>query len=90
MTFLFPFKKKKKISINIKLLAGLDKISGYNPETGIRLEAAEGTRLKKVLKQIDLPQDQPLSFLINGNKVSSRERLQDGDEVFCFLPFAGG
>ena len=88
--FLSLFKKKNKISINIKLLAGLDKIAGYNPETGITLETVEGNRLKNVLKQIELPQDQPLSFLINGNKVSARERLQDGDEVFCFLPFAGG
>ena len=71
-------------------MAGLDKIAGYNPETGITLETVEGARLKNVLKQIELPQDQPLSFLINGNKVSARERLQDGDEVFCFLPFAGG
>lgn len=90
MMFLSLFKKKNKISINIKLLAGLDKIAGYNPETGITLETVEGTRLKNVLKQIELPQDQPLSFLINGNKVSARERLQNGDEVFCFLPFAGG
>ncbi|MCG8333610.1 MAG: MoaD/ThiS family protein [Proteobacteria bacterium] len=90
MMFLSLFKKKNKISINIKLLAGLDKIAGYNPETGITLETVEGARLKNVLKQIELPQDQPVSFLINGNKVSARERLQDGDEVFCFLPFAGG
>ncbi len=90
MTFPLPFRKKNKISVNIKLLAGLDKIAGYNPETGITLEVTEGDRLKKALKQVELPQDQPLSFLINGNKVSAKERLKDGDEVFCFLPFAGG
>lgn len=90
MRFPIPFKKKNKISVNIKLLAGLDKIADYNPETGIKLEIVEGARLNKALKQIELPQDQPLSFLINGNKVTARERLKDGDEVFCFLPFAGG
>lgn len=90
MTFPFPFKKKNKISVNIKLLAGLDKIASYNPETGIKLEVVDGVRLKKALKQIELPKDQPISFLINGNKVTARERLKDGDEVFCFLPFAGG
>ncbi len=90
MNFIFPCKKKNKITINVKLLAGLDKIKGYNPEQGLELSVNDGVKLKKALKQIELPKDQPLSFIINGNKVTANTRLKEGDETFCFLPFAGG
>ena len=82
--------KKKQISINVKLLTGLDKIEGYDPQQGFQLLTEDGIKLKKALKPIALPWDQPISFLINGEKASSNSHLKEGDEVFCFLPFAGG
>ena len=84
------FKKKKTISINVKLLAGLDKAAGYNADKGIDLNVVEGIKLKKALRQINLPDDQPVSYIINGEKVTADARMKQGDEVFCFLPFAGG
>lgn len=82
--------RKQKIKVNVKLLAGLDQISGYNPKTGITLEVANGTPLRKAVKSIPLPSDQPVSYMVNGNKVSDNVPLKEGDEIFCFLPFAGG
>ncbi len=84
------FRKQKKISVNVKLLAGLDQKEGYNAEKGIELELSDGTKLKKLLKMVDLPGDQPISFIVNGEKAGPHDRLSEGDEVFCFLPFAGG
>lgn len=84
------FQKKKKISVNVKLLAGLDQIEGYDAAKGIQLDLPDKTQLKRLFKEVDLPGDQPVSFIVNGEKAGPKDRLSDGDEVFCFLPFAGG
>ncbi len=84
------FGTKQKILVNVKLLAGLDKIDGYNPEKGIDLSVPEGIKLKKAVKSIDLQQRELVCFMINGERVDKNTRLKDGDQVFCFLPFAGG
>lgn len=84
------FGRKKKIRVNVKLLAGLDTIPGYDSEKGIMLEIPEQAKLKKALKSIDLPRDKPVSYIVNGEKAELSRKLNDGDEVFCFLPFAGG
>jgi len=87
---MWPLKANKVVQVNFKLLAGLDQVADYNPDLGIDLQIVEGTRLKKAVKLIELPSDQPISFIINGEKANQKNRLYDGDEVFCFLPFAGG
>lgn len=84
------FKRRKEISVNIKLLAGLDKIEGYDANRGIQLKVHEGTKIKKIIKQINLPDNNSISFIVNGEKADLNRRLKDNDEVFCFLPFAGG
>lgn len=84
------FGKKKKIRVNVKLLAGLDQQEGYDATRGIQVEVPEKTKLKRLLKVIDLPVNQPVSFIVNGEKAKPGDRLAEGDEVFCFLPFAGG
>ena len=86
----FLLRHKKTIKVQIKLLAGLDRLEGYDPQKGIRIEVPEGTRLKYVLKTVPLPRDQPISYIVNGEKAKGNTRLKDGDEIFCFLPFAGG
>jgi molybdopterin converting factor small subunit len=82
--------RKPNIKVNVKLLAGLDKIEGYVPEKGIELLVPEGIKLKKAVKSIELQQRELVCFMINGERVKSNAKLQDGDEIFCFLPFAGG
>jgi len=84
------FGKKKQIKVNVKLLAGLDRIDGYNPETGIEISFPEGTKLKKAVKKLNLPKQEPIAFIINGEKVDPTAKLKEGDEIFCFLPVSGG
>ncbi|MCP4752450.1 MAG: MoaD/ThiS family protein [Proteobacteria bacterium] len=84
------FGQKRRISVTVKLLAGLDQADGYDPDRGIVLQIPEGTRLKKAVKTLNLPRQQPISYIINGEKVNPGAKLSDGDEIFCFLPFAGG
>ncbi len=84
------FVKKKLVNINIKLLTGLDNVEGYDPERGTDMQVQEGIKLKDVVKKLDLPFDQPISYIINGEKAKISARLKEGDEVFCFLPFGGG
>ena len=88
--FLDKFFNKEKITVNVKLLAGLDSIEGYDRQTGITLELVEGAKLKKALRRIDLPHDSSISYIVNGEPAASSVRLKDGDEVFCFYPLAGG
>ncbi len=87
---MWMFVAKKRINVNVKLLAGLDQREGYDPEEGIALELSKGFKLKKVVKLLGLPGHEPIAFIINGEKANPGSRLHDGDEVFCFLPFAGG
>jgi sulfur carrier protein ThiS len=84
------FRRKKRIKVNIKLLAGLEQREGYDTETGIEMELAAGTRLKKAVRQLNLPADQLISYIVNGERAHPGRKLFDGDQVFCFLPFAGG
>ncbi|MBU2514789.1 hypothetical protein KJ966_25995 [bacterium] len=84
------FRKKPRISINVKLLAGFDKMEGYDPQKGIVLEVTEGIKLKKAIRQINLPKNQTISYIINGEKADLNSVLKQDDEIFCFFPMAGG
>ena len=87
------FRSRKNISINVKLYSGLDrqaKISHYDPESGIELEIAKGSRLKKVFKSIGLSTRESTVGFINGKKADPGERLKDGDVVYLMKPVSGG
>ena len=84
------FRRKKIISVNIKLMTGLDDKKGYDPEKGMDLYLKEGLRLSKIKSKLQIPKKLPVAFMINGQKVEPETKLKDGDEVFCYLPFAGG
>ncbi len=90
MKFSSFFSKKPTISVNVKLLAGFDKIKGYDPQKGVVLELPEGIKLKKALRKIDIPRSQGFSFIINGEKAGLSTKLKQDDEIFCFFPMAGG
>lgn len=90
MIFKKLLKRKPVIKISIKLLAGFDKLDGYDPEKGFVLELTDGTKLKNALKLVDIPQKKSISYIINGEKANMNSKLGHGDEVFCFFPMAGG
>jgi len=87
------FGPKKNIAITIKLFGGLDSHAGiekYDPDVGVDLEVPDRIRLRKAIKKIGLGKTSSISFFINGNPAGPRERLKNGDIVFCMRPMAGG
>ena len=84
---------KQTITIKIRLFAGLDQdadLKDYDRETGLDLNIPRGTRLKKVVKLIGLPNRHLLAYFINGEQVELGRKLEDGDDISCLKPAAGG
>ena len=85
--------KKENIIVTVKLFSGLDQEAGikdYDPDAGLELEFADGVRLNKALKKYNLAQSGSVALFINGNQVEPKEKLKDGDIIFCMRPVAGG
>jgi sulfur carrier protein ThiS len=90
---MFLSKMRPTVSVNVKLFAGIDKdanVAGYDHNAGLVLTVPEGARLKKVVKMIGLPKRYTLVFFINGQRVGLQQKLEDGDEIACLRPIAGG
>jgi molybdopterin converting factor small subunit len=87
------FGARENITIHVKLYSGLDrqaKMNHYDPDAGLEIELAKGTRLKKVFKAMGLsPHDSTVGF-INGKKAGLSNRLNDGDVVYFMKPVSGG
>ena len=84
---------KNSITITIKLFAGLDKdldIDDSNRHEGIVLKVSQGTGLKKAVKLIGLSDQYAVVYFINGERIGLRRKLEDGDEIVCLKPAAGG
>jgi len=82
-----------EISVTVKLYAGLEKDSGieeYDPARGIRLAFPGGTRLKEVIRRLQLKDSRRLIYFINGKRVGMWRKLRSGDEISCLRPLAGG
>ena len=72
------------ITVKVRLFAGLDRnadVDDYDRDEGITLNVPEGTRLKKVVKMISLPDRYSLVYFIHGEQVGLRKKLEDGDEI---------
>jgi len=84
---------KSTVTVKVRLFAGIDKdanVDNYDRNEGLTLKVPNGTRLKKVVKMIGLGDRYALVFLINGERAGLRKRLEDGDEIACLRPVAGG
>jgi sulfur carrier protein ThiS len=87
------FWRKKLITVNVKLFAGLDKeakLEQYDPYKGVELEFPEGTRLRQVLKMLHLSQIKSVAYFIDGERIGLRTKLKQGDEISCLRPLGGG
>jgi hypothetical protein len=87
------FWNKKTITVTLKFFSGLDKdlkLKGYDPAKGIAVTVPDGTRLKKILKSMGLKNISSHSFFLNAERVSAWTKLQEGNEVSCLRPSAGG
>lgn len=81
------------IRITVKLFAGLEidaGLEGYNPATGIEIQALPGVRVKHIVKQLGLPDRRRLAYFVDGTRVGLWKKLRDGDEISCLRPLAGG
>ena len=84
---------KQTITIKVRLFTGLDQdanLNGYDRQEGLNLNVPRGTRLKKVVKMIGLPDRHLLAYFINGERVGLWRKLEDGDDISCLKPAAGG
>ena len=84
---------KQTITVKIRLFAGLDQdasLKDYDREEGLNFNIPRGTRLKKVVKMIGLTNRHMLAYFINGEQVALGRKLEDGDEISCLKPAAGG
>lgn len=83
----------REISVIVKLYAGLEKdsgIEGYDPARGIHLVLPDGTRMKKVVRRLQLKDSRRLIYFVNGKRVGMWRKLRSGDEISCLRPLAGG
>ena len=81
------------IQVKVKLYGGLDCLAGvenYDPDVGLSMAVPENIRLGKAIKKIGLDKTGSISLFINGNAATLRDRLKDGDIIFCMRPVAGG
>ena len=77
------------MNINIYLLGYLAKFSPTKREK-FNLELPEGATVGQVLKKIEFPADLERVLLVNGRRADGSAQLADGDEIFVFMPAAGG
>lgn len=87
------FWSKENITITVKLFNGLDheaKVESYDTETGISMVMPKHSKLKKAIKSLGLNPYDSIALFINGKKAGFREKLNDGDVVFCMKPVVGG
>ena len=84
---------QNSLTVKVRLFAGIDKeanIGDFDRNVGHTLEVPKGTRLKKVVKMIELSKNYTLVFFINGERVGLWKKLEEGDEITIFRPTAGG
>lgn len=76
--------------VHIKLSTTLrDCVPGYDPETGLRLDAPDGTTLAELATRAGLPISEIKITMVNGRQRKLDDMASDGDRV-AFFPAVGG
>ncbi len=75
--------------INIHLLGYLARFSPTKEEK-FKLELPGEATVGQVLKKVEFPADLEKVLLVNGRHATGSTQLADGDEIFVFMPAAGG
>jgi molybdopterin converting factor small subunit len=75
--------------IDVHLLGYLARFSPTSQEK-FKLELSGGATVSQLLEDIKFPADLEKVILVNGRHGNGFTRLTDGDEVFVFVPTAGG
>jgi len=77
----------KKIHIQIKLFATLNK---YTPHNSEHYPVPDGITADELATRLDLPVDQVKLIFINGQKCAPGTRLKQDDRIGIFPPVGGG
>ncbi|MBN2160383.1 MAG: hypothetical protein JW807_13385 [Spirochaetes bacterium] len=82
-----------EIAIRIKFFSGIDrelKLENYNHEQGLAMNVPAGKRLKWALRTAGMPAFSNHAYFRSGERISTRAKLRNGDEVTCLKPSGGG
>jgi molybdopterin converting factor small subunit len=75
--------------VNVQLLGHIVRYSPTGRETFL-LEVELGATLAGLLAAIGFPAEEEKVVLVNGRQAKDSAVLAEGDEVFIFVPAAGG
>lgn len=76
--------------VHVKLSTTLrDCVPGYEPESGLDVEAPDGITALDLARRIGLPVEQIKIVMINGRQKSLADHVADGERV-AFFPAVGG
>jgi molybdopterin converting factor small subunit len=77
------------IWVDVHLFGYIVRYSPTGKET-FRLELDSEATISELLAKIQFPSEVERVVLVNGHQANFSTRLADGDEVFIFVPVAGG
>ncbi|GAB6180321.1 MoaD/ThiS family protein [Desulfotomaculum defluvii] len=78
------------MQIEIRAYTGLEKHTGTRYGEKILVNIDESTTARDIVKQLNIPEEEVFSILINGLHKTLDTILQDGDRVALFPPVGGG
>lgn len=79
------------INVKVKLFGTLRRYHpGEQTHQELNLKYPEGTTLKKILDDLNVPDTEVKMIFVNNLKVKEDYQLQEGDEIGIFPPIAGG
>jgi molybdopterin synthase sulfur carrier subunit len=76
-----------KILIQVKLFATLQK---FTPDSAENYPIESGTTVRKLIEQLDIPEEKARLIFINGVKADLASTLTGGERVGIFPPVGGG
>ena len=77
------------MKVEIRLYATLNKYAPRGSQVN-HIEIEDGKKLKDLIKDLGIPEEQIKLIFINGIHASGDEILKDGDRIGIFPPIAGG
>ena len=79
------------IRVNVRLFATLRRFyPDYDPEKGIDVKVEEGSKIEKLIRVLQLPENEARVILINGKSKMTTDTIKDGDRINIFTPLGGG
>ncbi len=79
------------IRVNVRLFATLRRFyPDYDSEKGIDVEVEGGSTIEKLIRVLQLPENEARVILINGKSKMTTDTVEDGDRINIFTPLGGG